>query len=152
MGQPRFKLSPGRMSFALVLITACFMSTPGMLAAGEWIEGRVTHVRDVDTIEVNGLPVRLNGVDGPELDQRGGQAGKRWMQKQDLRKPVRCWLTGAKTHDRWVGTCHDSADRDIGALAIAAGMARDCPRYSGGRYAAFETAESRRLPRHGYCR
>ena len=140
MGQHVFAL-PSCMTFALVLVTTCAMSTPGMLHAGEWIEGRVTHVRDVDTIEVHGLPVRLNGVDG-----------KRWMQKQVLRKPVRCWLTGAKTHDRWVGTCHDSADRDIGALAIAAGMARDCPRYSGGRYTAFETAESRRLPRHGYCR
>ena len=84
-------------------------------------------VRDVDTIEVNGLPVRLNGVDGPELDERGGRAGKRWMQGQVLNRPVRCWLTGARTYDRWVGTCEDSAGQDIGALAIASGMARVNP-------------------------
>lgn len=123
-----------------------------MLHAGEWIEGRVTHVRDVDTIEVNGLPVRLNGVDGPELDERGGRAGKRWMHKQFLNRPVRCWLTGVKTYDRWVGTCENSEGQDIGALAIESGLARDCPRYSGGKYTAIETAESRRLPLHGYCR
>lgn len=120
--------------------------------AGEWIEGRVTHVRDVDTIEVSNLPVRLNGVDGPELDERGGQVAKRWMQRMILRKPVRCWLTGKKTYDRWVGTCFDASERDIGALAISAGQARDCPRYSGGKYTSLESNESRKLPSHSYCR
>ncbi|MEQ8898649.1 MAG: thermonuclease family protein [Roseovarius sp.] len=120
--------------------------------AGEWIEGRVTHVRDVDTIEVNNLPIRLNGVDGPELDARGGRAAKRWMQKQVLRKPVKCWLNGDKTYDRWVGTCYTGSDADIGALAIAAGHARDCPKYSGGKYAEYETAESLRHDQHAYCK
>lgn len=152
MGRLRFVLVPCHVSVLLVLVTACFIASPTSLHAGEWIEGRVTHVRDVDTIEVNGLPIRLNGVDGPELDERGGRAARRWMQAQVLRKPVRCWLTGAKTYDRWVGICHDRAGQDIGALAVAAGMARDCLRYSGGKYSVHETAESRRLPSHGYCR
>lgn len=120
--------------------------------AGEWIEGRVTHVRDVDTIEVNNLPVRLNGVDGPELDERGGRAAKVWMQKLVLRKRVKCWLNGEKTYDRWVGTCYIASEEDIGALAIQAGHARDCPRFSGGKYAQFETENSRALPSHSYCR
>lgn len=120
--------------------------------AGEWIEGRVTHVRDVDTIEVNNLPIRLNGVDGPEMNERGGRTAKTWMTKLVLRKPLRCWLNGDKTYDRWVGTCYINGDADIGALAISAGHARDCPRYSGGKYAQFETKASRRLPRHGYCK
>lgn len=107
-------------------------------------------VRDVDTIKVHGLPIRLNGVDGPELDKRGGRAGKRWTQGQVLQKPVSCWLTGARNHGRSVDICHDSAGHDIGGLAIAAGLARDCPRYSGGKYAARETAESRSSPQHGY--
>ena len=131
---------------------AAFVFVSGTSFAGEWIEGRVTHVRDVDTIEVNDLPVRLNGVDGPELDERGGRAAKRWMQKQVLRKPVKCWLNGDKTYDRWVGTCYTALDEDIGALAIAAGHARDCPRYSGGKYTAFETEESLRQRQHPYCR
>lgn len=120
--------------------------------AGQWIEGRVTHVRDIDTIEVQNLPVRLNGVDGPELDEKGGRDGKRWMQKLVLHKPVKCWLNGDKTYDRWVGTCYGASGEDIGALAIGAGMARDCPRFSGGKYRQYETAASRKLPFHSYCR
>ena len=134
-----------------VLLLVLIASTHTALA-GEWIEGRVTHVRDVDTIEVNNLPIRLNGVDGPEMDERGGRSAKQWMQKQVLRKPVKCWLNGDKTYDRWVGTCYVASGEDIGALAIAAGHARDCPRYSGGKYAEFETAESVKLPSHSYCR
>lgn len=70
------------------------------------------------------MPIRLNGVDAPELDQRGGQSGKRWMQTLVLRKPVRCSLTGVKTYDRWVGTCFIGDDLDLGAQVIAAGHAR----------------------------
>lgn len=131
-------------------ITLACLGTSAL--GGEWIEGQVTHVRDVDTVEVNDLPVRLNGVDGPELNERGGKAAKVWMQKLALRKPVRCWLNGDRTHDRWVGTCYINKNEDIGALAIAAGQARDCPRYSGGKYAQYETGASRKLPSHGYCK
>lgn len=135
-----------------LVITVCLALTPLNAKAGQWLEGTVTHVRDVDTIEVRNVPIRLNGVDGPELDERGGRAGKTWMQKQVLRQPLRCWLTGKKTYDRWVGTCYDKSGEDIGALAIAAGKARDCPRYSGGKYSEFETADSLRLPQHSYCK
>ena len=135
----------------LCIATVLTLSTPLQAQAGEWIQGRVTHVRDIDTIEVNGRAIRLNGVDGPELNERSGRAGKQWMQKLVLRKPVKCSLTGVKTYDRWVGTCY-LGDNDIGALAISAGLARDCPRYSRGKYASFETQASRRLPQHGYCK
>lgn len=137
-----------RQVFSLALIYLLFI---GEASAGEWIQGRVTHVRDVDTVEVNGMPIRLNGLDGPELNERKGRTGKRWMQRLVMRKVVRCWLTGAKTYDRWVGTCY-LGEADIAALAISAGLARDCPRYSGGKYSSFETAESRRLPQHSYCK
>lgn len=39
-----------------------FLSAPAL--ADRVIKGRVTVVRDVDTITVDGIPVRLNGVDG----------------------------------------------------------------------------------------
>ncbi|WP_299771193.1 thermonuclease family protein [uncultured Tateyamaria sp.] len=144
------RLEQNSLCFVLGLFVAVFSFSAAY--AGEWIEGRVSHVRDVDTIEVRGLPVRLDGIDGPELDERKGQAGKKWMQRLVLRKPVKCWLTGKKTHDRWVGTCFLRNGEDIGALAIGAGLARDCPRFSGGKYAEFETAESRAIPSKSYCR
>lgn len=137
---------------AVFLSLAALAMISNAAIAGEWIEGRVTHVRDVDTIEVNNLPVRLNGVDGPELDERGGRAAKVWMQKLVLRKRVKCWLNGEKTYDRWVGTCYTASDEDIGAIGIQAGHARDCPRFSGGKYTQFETQKSRALPLHSYCR
>ncbi len=135
---------------AIAATTLFFISDQAV--AEQWLEGRVTHVRDVDTIEVNNVPLRLNGLDGPELNERGGRAAKRWMQKLVLRKSVRCSLTGDKTYDRWVATCFARSGDDLAVLAISAGQARDCPRYSGGKYTKFETDESRALPSHSYCR
>ena len=36
-------------------------------AAEEAITGLATHIRDIDTLEIDGIPIRLNGLDGPEL-------------------------------------------------------------------------------------
>ena len=138
-------------SAALMLATVVF-SLPTPSFPQNWIEGRVTHVRDIDTIEVNGLAVRFDGIDGPELQSPVGRAGERWLRDLVLRKPVTCSLTGVRTHDRWVGTCYLPTGEDIGALAISQGFARDCPRYSRGKYREFETEDSRRLPRSSYCR
>lgn len=135
------------------LLAAAFVTIVAQtVIAGERISGVVTHVRDVDTIEVDGLPIRLDGVDGPELKEEGGRDAKQWMVRTVQRQPVTCHLTGKKTYDRWVATCFNRAGQDIGALAIAAGHARDCPRYSRGRYRQFETSDSQSLPQHAYCR
>ena len=49
-----------------------------------------------------------------------------------------CDLTGERTRGRRVGVCRlDEAD--VGAEVIAAGLARDCPRFSKGRYVAVES-------------
>ncbi len=109
-------------------------------------------VRDADTIVVDGTPVRLNGVDAPELGTRSGQDAKRWMVNFLRGKDVECKLNGERTYDRWVGVCYADG-QDIGAAVIAAGHALDCARYSGGRYKHLETpAAKSRLKRAGYCR
>lgn len=115
------------------------------------LEGLVTHVRDGDTIEVSRIPIRFNGVAAPELDEALGQASKAFMIDLVAEKRVRCELNGEKTHDRFVGVCYLD-DQDIGAAVIRAGLALDCPRFSGGKYQDLETAEARqkiKLP--GYC-
>lgn len=72
------------------------------------------------------------------------------MQSLVLGKSVRCELNGEKTYKRFVGICYLEA-KDIGISVIEAGLAIDCPRYSGGRYAEFENPRSGiKLP--GYCR
>lgn len=108
-------------------------------------------IRDADTIVVSGTPVRLNGVDAPELGTPAGRDARRWMVNYLSGRSIQCDLNGERTHDRWVGVCYADGE-DIGAALIAAGHALDCRRYSGGRYAHLETPAARsRIRRASYC-
>ncbi|MEQ8319354.1 MAG: thermonuclease family protein [Rhodospirillales bacterium] len=134
----------------LLLALLILFSWPA--AADATLEGPVTHVRDGDTIEVSRIPIRFNGVSAPELDEHLGQASKAFMIDLVNKKRVHCELNGEKTYDRFVGVCYLD-DQDIGAAVIKAGLALDCPRFSGGRYREFETVEARqRIKLPGYCR
>ncbi len=125
--------------------TAAFLLIATAATAGS------VQVRDADTIVVDGTPVRLQGVDAPELGTQAGRDAKRWMVNHLRGKAVECKLTGERTYDRYVGVCYVNG-HDIGAAVIAAGYALDCARYSGGRYRQFETpAAKSRLRRASYC-
>jgi endonuclease YncB( thermonuclease family) len=119
---------------------------------------RSLNVRDGDTIEVGGLPIRLQGLAAPEGDEPGGEVATRAMRRLVGGRQVRCELDGERTHDRCVGVCYLEG-RDIGEALVHAGLARDCPRFSRGRYRAVEAQaaaagatiiQSYRLP--DYCR
>ena len=56
-----------------------------------------------------------------------------------------CDLTRERTHGRRVGWCYLDG-QDVAEALVRAGLARDCPRYSGGRYAAVEPASAREPP------
>jgi len=119
------------------------------VASPTFAEG--VQVRDADTIVVSGTPVRLQGVDAPELGTASGRSARRWMVGYLSGKSIECELTGERTYDRYVGVCYANGE-DIGAAVIAAGHALDCQRYSGGRYRHLETPAARsRLRRAGYC-
>ena len=116
------------------------------------LTGTVTKVRDGDTIEVGKIPIRLNGVSAPEMNEPLGPQSKAFMTDLVMGKHVRCELDGSKTHDRFVGICY-LGEQDIGARVIANGLALDCPRYSGGRYAEYEVeGAAARMKLPGYCR
>lgn len=119
-------------------------------AAEATLTGTVTHVRDGDTIEIADIPIRLNGIAAPELDEPQGQAARDFVQDLVSGKIVSCDLNGERSYDRVIGVCF-VGDKDIGELIISAGLARDCPRFSGGRYDAFNTDASKKLPLPGYC-
>jgi micrococcal nuclease len=132
-----------------VVLLSMFLSGPAL--ADRVIEGRVTVVRDVDTIVVAGTPIRLNGMDGPETSTRIGREARTFMTSLVRGETVTCQLNGERTHDRWVGVCFLDG-QDIGAIAVAEGHALDCRRYSGGRYRQLETPAARsRIQRAGYC-
>lgn len=125
------------------LIAAALLCATGATAG--------VHVRDADTIVVDGTPVRLQGVDAPELKTRAGQDAKRWTINFLRDKDVSCELTGERTYDRYVGVCYVDGT-DIGASVISAGHALDCARFSGGRYKHLEQPSARsRIKRAGYC-
>ena len=68
------------------------------------ISGTITHVRDGDTIEIDGIAIRLAALNCPENDtQKGKYATK--VAKQFAGLQALCELTGAKTYDRLVGYC-----------------------------------------------
>jgi len=127
----------------------CFFALPAF--ADRILEGRVTVVRDVDTIVVAGTPVRLNGLDGPEVSNKAGQEARVFMTRLLRGQTVTCQLNGERTYDRWVGVCFLDG-QDIGEIAVANGHALDCRRYSGGRYRDLETPAARsRIGRARYC-
>jgi len=101
------------------------------------LTGVVTHVRDGDTIEVGSMPIRLNGLAAPEGDEPGGAEATDAMLELVQGRTLRCELDGDRTHDRCVGVCYLD-DEDVAAIMVRRGLARDCERFSGGRYRTAE--------------
>lgn len=85
------------------------------------LAGIVSHVRDGDTIEVDGVPVRLATLDCAELGTPDGERAKTFLRAQLRNKVVECSLEGRKTYDREVGNCAIGGTQDIGELMIAGG-------------------------------
>jgi len=110
--------------------------------------GAVNHVRDGDTIEVDNVAIRLQGLHAPELDEAGGPEAAAFMVELVMGQELDCDLTGERSHDRLIGVCYLNG-RDIAAELIAAGLGRDCARYSGGRYASIDRRPDMPLP--DYC-
>ena len=134
-----------KLALALILIASSALADPTTLT------GTVSKVRDGDTIEVGKIPIRLNGVSAPEMNEPLGPQSKNFMTDLVMGKRVRCELDGSKTHDRFVGICYLD-EQDIGARVIANGLALDCPRFSGGRYAEYEVKGAvARMKLPGYC-
>ena len=135
-----------KLALAFILIASSAFADPTILT------GTVTKVRDGDTIEVGKTPIRLNGVSAPEMNEPLGPQSKAFMTDLVMGKRVRCELDGSKTHDRFVGVCYLDV-QDIGARVVANGLALDCPRFSGGRYAEYEVEEAAaRMKLPGYCK
>jgi micrococcal nuclease len=52
--------------------------------------------------------------------------------------PPRCELDGDRTYDRCVGICYLQGE-EMSDIMVHRGLARDCPRFSRGRYAEAES-------------
>ena len=132
-----------------ILFMALMVTRANAFEVGHTISGSA-RVIDGDTLEINGVIIRLNGVAAPERNELGGAEATTAMKKMTSGKTVRCSLTGKKTYKREVGTCWVGT-QDLGAALIASGKARDCPRYSAGRYSALASNSAGLLPFPRYC-
>lgn len=94
----------------------------GAELAGKRLSGPVTHVRDGDTVEVRGVPVRIANLNCAELDTPAGRMASKAMAQLARTGPLTCRLTGRRSNDREVGTCAMPDGRDIGAELIAKGV------------------------------
>ena len=133
----------------LILLYFGFFSINYVKANPITLEG-VASAIDGDTIIINNYKIRINGVSAPELSEEGGNEAKQAMQKILENKTIKCSLSGRKSYERYIGVCWIGAV-DVGALIILQGFARDCFRYSSGRYKALEPEPARYLPLPQYC-
>jgi len=91
------------------------------------LRGTITHVRDGDTFEVEGTPVRISALDCPENSTSSGQKATRFT-KQLKGKQAVCELTGAKTYDRVVGYCSIEG-KDFAQIMVDNKFCKFWPKY-----------------------
>lgn len=146
-----------RLALLLALLPSVACAEPmTVVREPQGIHGPMVHVRDGDTLEIldrisgRVVAVRLNGLHAPELREPGGREARRWMQIMTTGEVVTCTLTGERSRDRLVGICYLNG-ADLAAGLVGAGLGRDCPRYSRGRYRALERPEAAAIPLPSYC-
>lgn len=129
------------LGLAAALSTFSPLITPPVSAreAGAPVVGAVTRVRDGDTLELGRVVVRLQGVAAPERRDPLGEEATLLLRELVGSREVSCEPDGTRSRGRVVAVCRVGG-RDIGAILVRRGLARDCARYSRGRYAADETA------------
>ena len=91
------------------------------------LRGTITHVRDGDTFEVKGTPVRISALDCPENSTSSGQKATQFT-RQFKGKQAVCELTGAKTYDRVVGYCSIEG-KDFAQLMVDNKFCKFWPKY-----------------------
>jgi endonuclease YncB( thermonuclease family) len=109
---------------------------------GRTVEGTV-HVVDGDTLRMGDLPIRLEGLDAPELDQicrrggrpyRCGEHAREALVRLVAGRPVRCRADGRDRYGRSLARCR-VGERDLGAVLVEKGDAI--------AYGGYETEEAR---------
>ena len=91
------------------------------------LRGAITHVRDGDTFEVSGIPVRISALDCPENSTSLGKKATRFT-RQFKGKQAVCELTGAKTYDRVVGYCSIEG-KDFAQIMVENKFCKFWPKY-----------------------
>lgn len=89
-------------------------------------KGPVTHVRDGDTIEIAGVPIRFGSLDCPESRAPVGQKATRKIKSLLSGEALVRHLNGRTSYDRKIGSCTLQDGRDLAAVMIREGY---CSRF-----------------------
>jgi len=96
------------------------------------------YVVDGDTIVIQKTPIRLFGVDAPELDHPHGRNAKWALVSLCKGRVVRAQIVDQDMYGRCVARCVLEDGRDLSAEMVKLGLALDWPKFSGGQYRALE--------------
>ena len=137
-----------RLGAALIATLGILLGTMGLYAlpasAEDTLRGKANIV-DGDTIDIAGIPIRLQGIDAPEQLQKctgdGGQVACGKLATKALARmigsaPVACILLGKDNYDRLLGEC-SSEGQSLNARMVRDGWALAFVKYSE-RYVAEE--------------
>lgn len=89
-------------------------------------------ITDGDTFRIGDTRYRLWGIDAPEARDPGGAAATRHL-GAIMRGRIACEVMDVDRYSRPVVRC-EAGGADLACKMVAAGHARDWPRYSGGYY------------------
>ena len=115
------------MNHILNFFVVLFLLSVNSISQTSIIEGKITHVRDGDTLEIENIPVRLAALDCPENNTPEGRYATK-IAKQFEGSQALCELTGAKSYDRFVGYCSINGE-DYGEILISQSACRVWKKY-----------------------
>lgn len=112
-----------------LLFKACerfpeFLGPLVALTSTQKIVGPVTRVRDGDTIEVKGVPIRFGSLNCAERGTTKGRTATGRMQTLVKNQILVCHLNGRTSYDRKIGSCRLGDGRDLGGIMIREGVCR----------------------------
>ena len=116
----------------LWFIAALCLAASATALRSETLEGKPVLI-DGDSIVVSGKPVRLWGIDAPEMDTREGYLAKRYLRTILEDRAVRCEDAGIRTVGEIMAKCFIGAV-DLGEIMVLSGHAREWRQYSQGFY------------------
>jgi len=112
----------------LLLLLSCWLALPAAAAQRRDFTGTVTHVSDGDTVWVRpatggaAVPVRLQGIDAPEVCQTFGTQARQALAWRVLNQPVKVEVQGRDDYDRLLGRI-SLHGQDVGAWLVFTGHA-----------------------------
>ena len=115
------------MNHILNFFVVLFLLSSNSISQTSIIEGKITYVRDGDTLEIENIPVRLAALDCPENNTPEGRYATK-IAKQFEGSQASCELTGAKSYDRFVGYCSINGE-DYGEILISHSACRVWRKY-----------------------